>query len=68
MQLEERIDSLSKEARAHKTSNEAAQMLITELREELKQVKELDLFINSFCGFVGILSGWPSGLRRQTQV
>ena len=37
-QLEERIDTLSKEARAHKTATEAAQLLIGELREELKQV------------------------------
>ena len=38
MQLEERIDTLSKEARAHKTATESAQLLIKELREELQQV------------------------------
>jgi chromosome segregation ATPase len=38
--LEERIDTLSKEARAHKTASEAAQILIAELREELQQAKE----------------------------
>ena len=38
LQLEERIDTLSKEARAHKTATEAAQLLIGELREELQQV------------------------------
>ena len=37
-QLEERIDTLSKEARAHKSSSEASQILISELREELTQV------------------------------
>jgi chromosome segregation ATPase len=37
--LEERIDTLSKESRAHKTATEAAQLLIAELREELKQAK-----------------------------
>lgn len=37
-QLEERIDTLSKEARAQKTSAEASQILISELREELTQV------------------------------
>ena len=38
LQLEERIDTLSKEARAHKTATESAQLLIAELREELQQV------------------------------
>ena len=38
-QLEERIDTLSKESRAHKTATEAAQLLIRELREELQQVR-----------------------------
>ena len=38
VQLEERIDTLSKEGRAHKTSSDAAQQLIGELREELQQV------------------------------
>ncbi len=38
LQLEERIDSLSKEARAHKAAAEAGQMTVHELREELKQV------------------------------
>ena len=37
-QLEERIDTLSKEARAQKSSAEASQILISELREELTQV------------------------------
>jgi hypothetical protein len=40
LQLEERIDTLSKEARAHKTATEVAQLLIAELREELQQAKE----------------------------
>lgn len=41
LQLEERIDTLSKEARAHKTATEAAQILIGELREELQQVSSV---------------------------
>ena len=38
MQLEERIDTLSKEARAQKTSAEASHMLTNEVKEELLQV------------------------------
>lgn len=38
LQLEERIDTLSKEGRAKKSSAEAAQIQISELREELQQV------------------------------
>ena len=38
--MEERIDTLSKEARAHKTATEAAQLMIGVLREELQQVCE----------------------------
>ena len=37
LQLEERIDTLSKECRAKKSSAEAAQIQISELREELQQ-------------------------------
>ena len=37
-QLEERIDTLCKESRAHKSSAEASNLLISELREELQQV------------------------------
>jgi hypothetical protein len=36
--LEERIDVLSKEGRAHKSSVDASNLLISELREELQQV------------------------------
>ena len=39
IQLEERIDTLSKEGRSHKTGKEAANILISEIREELQQVK-----------------------------
>lgn len=39
LQLEERIDSLSKECRASKSSLNAANILINELREELQQAK-----------------------------
>ena len=45
MQLEERIDTLSKENKALKTTAEATQVLIKDLREELQQVcilEELD--------------------------
>ena len=38
LQLEERIDSLSKEARSHRNSLEASQLTVGELREGLKQV------------------------------
>lgn len=68
LQLEERIDTLSKEARAHKTATEAAQILIGELREELQQVDAaVRYLIKYISGSTRQLSGWPSGLRRQTQ-
>ncbi len=38
MQLEEKIDTLSKESRAHKTSAELSQQMLTEVKEELQQV------------------------------
>jgi len=37
-QLEERIDTLSKESRAHKTSADLSQQMLKEVREELQQV------------------------------
>ena len=39
LQLEERIDTLSKEARASKTNTEVAQQQISELKEEVQQVR-----------------------------
>lgn len=38
LQLEERIDTLSKEGRTHKSGKEAANILIAEIQEELQQV------------------------------
>ena len=71
VQLEERIDTLSKEGRAQKTSSDAAQQLIGELREELQQVNVVNAAVNkiisNILSSVYQLSGWPSGLRRQTQ-
>ena len=45
LQLEERIDTLSKEGRTHKTGREAANILIAEMREELQQVISGDVNI-----------------------
>ncbi len=39
LQLEERIDTLSKECRAHKTSADLSQLMLKEVREELQQVR-----------------------------
>ena len=51
LQLEERIDSLSKEARSYKNSHEAAVLTVNQLREELKQVCIADLSIKPYFGF-----------------
>ncbi len=76
MQLEERIDTLSKECRAHKTSADLSQLMLKEVREELQQVSNQNLMIIPVNKYPNKypnkhrsveLSGWPSGLRRQTQ-
>lgn len=38
LQLEEKIDTLSKEGRMHKSGKDAANILIGEIKEELQQV------------------------------
>ena len=43
LQLEERIDTLSKEGRASKSSIEAGHMQIRELKEELQQVRYVNV-------------------------
>ena len=54
IQLEERIDTLSKEARAHKTATEAAQLQIAELREELKQVRIIHMAYKLYFGTLAV--------------
>ena len=46
-QLEERIDTLCKESRAHKSNAEASNLLISELREELQQVRKSESHVPS---------------------
>ena len=43
LQLEERIDTLSKESRAHKTSADLSQQMHREVKEELQQVRVTSL-------------------------
>lgn len=49
-QLEERIDTLSKEARAHKSQAGAANLLISELKEELQQVLSVSTPVRVYWG------------------